>query len=80
MRYVQGSETVGELTSEAIGGPVKAPIPYAGPPVHAVPVGTTSGVCGQECPHVFDDDPWERGFGGSDHWCPECVKLAPRDG
>lgn len=77
MAYVQGSESVGEVTSKAIGGPRKAPIRYAGSPVHAVPKGTTTAVCGQECLHVFDM-PWESGFGGSAARRAECVKLAPK--
>lgn len=79
MAYVQGSETVQELHSQAIGGPPKTPIRYAGSPVHAVPEGTTITACGQECRHVFDT-PWKSGLGGSADWCPECVKKVPRGG
>lgn len=83
MGYVQGSQSVESIQSQAIRPGRLAPRPpirTPAPPVHAVPEGGTVALCGTECLHIFPDQPWERGFGGSAEWCHACVELAPRTG
>ncbi len=84
MRLVQGSETVQEIKSRSIGGGggrhvAKAPRRIPGSPTHAIPEGSTTGLCGVECRFVFEQE-WRPGSFGRDQWCPACVKLAPTGG